>query len=80
MINNDDKKLCAVRERELRTLFTSRETLVPRSRMLEPEEDDTLAAEAFISNFTSVQTVFRLCLLLFANDGHQSSIRHITAT
>lgn len=80
MINNDDKKLCAVRERERTTLFTCRETLVGRGRMPEPEEEEALAPEAFISNFTTVQTVFWLCLLLFANDGHHSSIQHITAT
>lgn len=67
------KNLFAVRNGEITTLFTCRKPLAKHERMVE-EEEETLAAGAFIGNFTSVQPGFRLRLLLTANDDHYSSM------
>lgn len=74
MSNNDEsiKRPFAVRKSERTSEFTCREPPATARRMV--GEEEAVAAAAFISCFTSLQTVFRLRLLLGSNDGHHSSM------
>lgn len=69
----DTKNPFAVRNAEITILFTCRKPLAQHDDMVE-EEEETLAAVAFIGSFTSVQPGFRLRLLLIANYNHYSSM------
>lgn len=75
MINTggDTKNPFAVRNGEITTSSTCIRPLAEHEHMVE-EEEETLAAGAFIGSFTSVQPGFRLRLLLIAHDDHYSSM------